>query len=135
MKLSKIQKKFFFEILFFLRNEALKTILIKINQKRKTILLKSFIKIYYANISQEKIKPVKTEEDIKSKLLKKIFNNLDTNRKCILKAFSEKWNLTSKIFQYDNFFRDIALNRVLRYFAPILCQIFKIGVRHEIWLT
>ena len=135
MKLSKIQKKFFFEILFFLRNEALKTILIKINQKRKTILLKSFIKIYYANISQEKIKPVKTEEDIKSKLLKKIFNNLDTNRKCILKAFSEKWNLTSKIFQYDNFFRDIALNRVLCYFAPILCQIFKIGVRHEIWLT
>ena len=121
-KLNCFKKLYYTSILSFqekkskdnLKNESLKKILIKINQIRKNILLKSFLKIYYNNASLEKTKPEKETEDIKSKLLKKIFNNFDTNRKSILKVFSEKWNLTSKILGMRAAARDKKKKRKLK---------------------
>ena len=121
-KLNCFKKLYYTSILSFqekkskdnLKNESLQKILIKINQIRKNILLKFFLKIYYNNASLEKTKPEKETEDIKSKLLKKIFNNFDTNRKSILKVFSEKWNLTSKILGMRAAARDKKKKRKLK---------------------
>ena len=80
-----------------LQKESLKNLFIKKDQNQKNILLKSFIKIYYNNRIQEKKEEKSREEDRRSKILLKYFNKYDNNRRCILKTFSEKWMLKSKI--------------------------------------
>ena len=99
-----------------IKNEILKNIFIKKDQERKDLLLKSFIKIYYNNISQinKTDKEEKSKEDIKLELLKKIFNNYDKNRGCILKIFTEKWILKSKILGMRAAARDKKKKRKLK---------------------
>ena len=80
-----------------LQKESLKNLFIKKDQNQKNILLKSFIKIYYNNRIQAKKEEKSHEEDRRSKILLKYFNKYDNNRRCILKTFSEKWLLKSKI--------------------------------------
>ena len=94
----------------------LKNIFIKKDQERKDLLLKSFIKIYYNNISQinKTDKEEKSQEDIKLELLKKIFNNYNKNRGCILKIFTEKWILKSKILGMRAAARDKKKKRKLK---------------------
>ena len=99
-----------------IKNEILKNIFIKKDQERKDLLLKSFIKIYYNNISQinKTDKEEKSKEDIKLELLKKIFNNYNKNRGCILKIFTEKWILKSKILGMRAAARDKKKKRKLK---------------------
>ena len=94
-----------------LRNKLLNNILIK---KRKNILLKAFIKIYYNKFTLEKQKEKKSNEEIKRKLLKKIVNNYDINRISILKTFTEKWSLKSKIIGIREAARDKKRKRKLK---------------------
>ena len=94
-----------------LRIELLNNILIK---KKKNILLKAFINIYYNKYSFVKAKDKNNKVDAKRKLLKKIFNNYDTNRICILKIFTEKWSLKSKIIGMREAARDKKRKRKLK---------------------
>ena len=94
-----------------LRNKLLNNILIK---KRKNILFKAFIKIYYNKFTLEKPKEKKSNEEIKRKLLKKIVNNYDINRISILKTFTEKWSLKSKIIGIREAARDKKRKRKLK---------------------
>ena len=81
-----------------LQKESLKNLIIKKEQTQKNILLKSFIKIYYNNrILEKKDDEKPPEEDRGSKILKKFFNKYDNNRRYILKSFTERWMLKSKI--------------------------------------
>ena len=97
-----------------LKTELLKNIFIKSEENRKKILLKSFIKIYYNNKSQDKKKPEKTKEEIRFEYLKKIYNKYNINRRCILKSFIEKWMLRSKILGMRAAARDKKKKRKLK---------------------
>ena len=97
-----------------LKTELLKNIFIKNEQNRKKILLKSFIKIYYNNKSKEKQKSEKTTEEIRFEFLKKIFNKYDINRRYILKSFTDKWMLRSKILGMRAAARDKKKKRKLK---------------------
>ena len=83
-----------------LRSEILKNIFVKKEQNRKSILLKSFIKIYYNKFQPTLDSPILDEEEIRNlkiKLLSKFVKKYDYNRRLLLKIFIEKWCLLSKI--------------------------------------
>ena len=97
-----------------LKNEIIKNIFIIIDKKSKNILLRAFIKLYYNNYAQVKQKPEEKDENVKSKLLNKIFNNYDSNRRSILKVLMEKWSLKSKILGIRAAARDKKKKRKLK---------------------